>query len=465
MSKPKTILFVEDNEKFRRLSTMTLEKTGYQVVEAASGEEAAHKINKREIDIILLDILLPDTTGLKLLESWKPQYEDIPIIVCTAYGDIGDAVKAMKMGAFDYLTKPMKAEELKVVIERAIEWQDLHYENRELKAAVENKFQLQGMVTRSRSMIDVFDLIERVAPQDVTVLMEGESGTGKSRCARAIHQESRRKDGPFVKVNCAAIPSNLLESELFGYEKGAFTGADTSKKGLCLTADKGTLFLDEIGEISIDLQAKLLQFTQDKTFTPLGSGKEVSSDVRLIAATNRNLWDMVQAGEFREDLYYRLNIIGLKLPPLKERTEDIPGLIQQFLSEYEKDYQRSYSISDSLVQKLCKYPWPGNIRELQNAIARAVVLTTDGELKLDDFPYEVIEYFEGDTHGDEEGINLSIDEDFSLPDHIEQVEVHAIEEALRAEHGNQARAAERLDISRQSLLYKIRKYNIDLDRD
>lgn len=459
-------MFVEDNEKFRRLTTVTLEKSGYQVIEAASGEEAAHKMNHEEVDIILLDILLPDTTGLKLLEGWRSQYYNIPIIVCTAYGDIEDAVKAMKMGAYDYLTKPIKAEELKVVIERAIEWQNLQFENKELKAAVKNKFQLHGMVTRSKSMIEVFDLIERVAPQDVTVLMEGESGTGKSRCARAIHQESRRKEGPFVKVNCAAIPSNLLESELFGYEKGAFTGADSSKKGLCLTADKGTLFLDEIGEISIDLQAKLLQFTQDKTFTPLGSSKEVSSDVRLIAATNRNLWEMVQAGEFREDLYYRLNIIGVKLPPLKERTEDIPGLINRFLSEYEEEYQRSYSISNQLIQKLCKYPWPGNIRELQNAIARAVVLTTDGELSLQDFPQEIVHYFEdGVQEEQEETTTIQMDDDFSLPNHIEQVEIKAIEEALKSEEGNQARAAEKLGISRQSLLYKLKKYAIDLERE
>lgn len=274
-----------------------------------------------------------------------------------------------------------------------------------------------------------------------------------------MHLESTRRLGPFIKVNCAAIPSNLLESELFGYEKGAFTGAVRSQEGKCAAADKGTLFLDEIGEISLDVQAKLLQFTQDKTFTPLGTSREVFSDVRIIAATNRNLWEMVQNGEFREDLYYRLNIIGIKLPPLRERIEDIPLLVEQFLAQFEEEHSGSYSISKNLLTKLTSYPWPGNIRELQNALSRATVLSRSGQLILEDFPEEIQNHFSA-KEAETFDAPIELTDDFSLPEHLEKVEKEVIETALTSENGNQARAAEALGITRQGLLYKIRKYKI-----
>jgi DNA-binding NtrC family response regulator len=462
----KRILLVEDNEKFRRLTKLTLLKAGYDVIEAETGDEALQKMDSEQVDLVLLDILLPDTTGLKLLEKWKPLFPNTSFIMCTAYGDIEDAVKAMKIGAFDYLSKPIRADELKVVIERALGYKELQRENKQLKAAVKEKFNLHGMIGSSEKMQEVYSLIQRVAPQDVTILLGGESGTGKSRCAYAIHLESNRCNAPFIKVNCAAIPPNLLESELFGYEKGAFTGAISSQEGKCAAADGGTLFLDEIGEIPLDLQAKLLQFTQDKTFTPLGSTKEISSNVRIITATNRNLWEMVQSGDFREDLYYRLNIIGIHMPPLRERREDVPDLIDQFMQEASVEQKRPYRISKELLVKLVEYPWPGNIRELENAIARATVLSMDGNLLLKDFPLEVMTYFSQsivETKEGEEVPSINWDEDFSLTEHLEQVEVSVIEEALKNENGNQARAAEALGISRQGLLYKIKKYNIQVD--
>lgn len=455
----RTILLVEDNEKFRRLTKLTLKKEGYEVMEADTGKVADQLMGSESVDLVLLDFLLPDTTGLKLLEKWVPKYPDTTYVACTAYGDIEDAVKAIKMGAYDYLTKPIKADELKVVIARAFELKKLKKENRELKQAVKQKYELHGMIGKSPKMQEVYSLIERVAPQDITILLEGESGTGKSRCAHAVHLDSTRQSGPFIKVNGAAIPSNLLESELFGYEKGAFTGAVRSQEGKCAAANKGTLFLDEIGEISLDVQAKLLQFTQDKTFTPLGTSREVTSDVRIIAATNRNLWEMVQNGEFREDLYYRLNIIGITLPPLRERIEDIPLLVEQFMAEYEEEHSRSYTISKELLTKLAEYPWPGNIRELQNALSRAAVLSHSGQFKFEDFPAEVVNHFSpAETRTAE--APLELDEDFSLTEHLEQVEKEVIETALEHENGNQSRAAETLGITRQGLLYKIRKYNI-----
>ena len=455
-----TILIVEDNEKLRRLMKLTLEKEGYKIFDAPDGATAKEVFEKEEIDIALMDILLPDTTGIKLLEEWSGE-SNVCFILCTAYGEVEDAVQAMKMGAFDYLSKPIKADELKVVIQRAVEWLDLNRENQYLKDAFREKNKLHGMVGKSEKMQRVFELIERVSKQNITVLLQGESGTGKSRCAQAIHLESNRSEERFVKVNCAAIPSQLLESELFGYQKGAFTGATKSQIGKFEAANNGTLFLDEIGEISMELQAKLLQVTQDTTFTPLGSTEERKVDVRLIAATNKDLWQMVQDGEFREDLYYRLNIIGIHLPSLREREEDLPLLVNQLLQNLVKEHQRDYQLEDGLLKELTNYPWPGNIRELENALARAAVLSTDGTLRLEDFPMEVCEYKQEIEGG--AMVAPTVDQtNASLPDQLQSYEQQAIEDALAKAEGNQAQAAELLGISRQSLLYKVRKYNITI---
>ncbi|WP_078594171.1 sigma-54-dependent transcriptional regulator [Evansella clarkii] len=466
----KTILLVEDNDKLRRLIKQTLQKEGYRLLEAPDGKTARKLYENEFIDIVLMDILLPDTTGIKLLEEWNTvkSGNNVCFILCTAYGEVEDAVQAMKMGAFDYLAKPIKAEELKVVIRRAVEWLELNLENRYLKQAFEEKSQLHDMAGKSEKMQRVFELIERVSKQNITVLLQGESGTGKSRCAHAIHLESDRKDGPFIKVNCAAIPSQLLESELFGYQKGAFTGATQPQKGKFEAADGGTLFLDEIGEISLELQAKLLQVTQEKTFIPLGSTVERKADIRLITATNRDLWQMVQRGEFREDLYYRLNIIGIHLPALREREEDIPLLVRQALETLKEEHGKNYELEKGLLKKLTDYPWPGNIRELHNALARAAVLSPDDILRLEDFPKEVREYRqEKDDKGTaatglvQPGAEPG-GENISLPDQLQTYEQQAIEDALAKAGGSQSKAAELLGISRQSLLYKVRKYGIEV---
>ncbi|WP_096439884.1 sigma-54-dependent transcriptional regulator [Alteribacter populi] len=457
------ILLVDDNSKLRRLMKLTLEKEGYDIKEAEDGEVAKDLFVEHHFDIVLTDILLPDTTGIKLLEEWKEKKPNVCYILCTAYGDVEDAVQAMKLGAFDYLTKPIKAEELKVVIKRAVDWVRLNEENHYLKKVFKEKRQLHDMVGISEKMKRVFDMVHKVANQTITVLLQGESGTGKSRCAQAVHLESDRKEQPYIEVNCAAIPDQLLESELFGYAKGAFTGANQSQKGKFEAAHKGTLFLDEIAEISLELQAKLLQVTQNKTFYPLGSNEQKQVDVRLIAATNSDLWEMVQGGTFREDLYYRLNIIGIHIPPLRERTEDLPLLIEQMIQEISEEQGQSYQLESGLLKQLSEYSWPGNIRELYNAIARAAVLSEGNILKLEDFPNEFKQTVKSDNAQETGELQdeAQLGEDFSLTDRLQSYEQTAIEEALRQARGNQAQAAELLGISRQSLLYKVRKYQIE----
>lgn len=459
----KSILLVEDNEKLHRLVRQTLEKEGYTVFGAQNGKEAMHIMNEHWVDVCVLDILLPDATGIKLLEKWKPLYPNIPFILSTAYGDVQDAVEAMKLGAFDYLTKPVKSEELKIVIERAISWQAMNEENVELKKEMQDKFQLHGMIGVSENMRNVFDMIRRVAKQDITVLLQGESGTGKSHCAKSIHLESFRKNGPFIAINCAAIPGNLLESELFGYMKGAFSGAVSNQKGKIESAEGGTLFLDEIGDMSMELQSKLLHVTQEKTFMPLGSSSTKHADIRLIAATNRDLWKLVQEGRFREDLYYRLNIIGINLPSLREREDDIPHLIEQLLGNLETEHQRTYSLPKELLKQLTLYAWPGNIRELHNALARATVLSTDSELKLADFPKEIQASLTNDTENAD--AKSKTEDNQPLPERMKYFEREVIESALRNANYNQSKASEQLGISRQSLLYKVRKYGVDIGKD
>ncbi|MBB5173319.1 sigma-54-dependent transcriptional regulator [Texcoconibacillus texcoconensis] len=461
-----TVLIVEDNHKLRRLMVLTLEKEGYTVLQAADGVEAEHQFQNHHFDVALMDILLPDTTGIKLLENWVTERPNGCYILCTAYGDVEDAVQAMKIGAFDYLTKPIQAEELKIVIKQALEWQRTREDEQLSHENVAQQNHLHDMVGKSEQMHEVFGLIQRVANQNVTVLLQGESGTGKSRCAQAIHLESDRADEPFVKVNCAAIPSQLLESELFGYQKGAFTGATQNQKGKFEVADGGTLFLDEIGDITMELQAKLLQVTQEKTFYPLGSNEEKKVDVRIIAATNRDLSEMVQKGDFREDLYYRLNIIGIHLPPLRERPDDIPLLAEQVAKQLESEHGRSYTIEQGLMSALTNYSWPGNIRELHNAFSRACVLSVDGKIKIDDFPKEIQDRVDGEeisNVGEDEMIFK--DPSLPLPDQLENYEQKAIEDALTKAEGVQSKAAEILGISRQSLLYKIRKYELDIEEE
>jgi DNA-binding NtrC family response regulator len=452
----KTILLIDDEEKLLRILQSSLEKKGFKVNVSTTGQGARQKISEHPADIVFLDMMLPDTTGLDLLHEFVPLYPNKVFIMMTAYGNVESAVIAMKAGAFDYITKPAKLDEILIVAERAFEWIGMKQENLQLKEKLELNDSKANVLGVSSAMQNILQLIERVSNTSATVLLEGESGTGKSMLARKIHQMSDRMQAPFISVNCAAIPDQLLESELFGYEKGAFTGASTSRAGKFEAAEGGTIFLDEIGEISSSLQAKLLQVTQEKSFMKLGSNTQKHVDVRIIAATNRNLSQLVKKGDFREDLYYRLNIVDIRIPSLRERIEDIPLLIEQFLESYRKLNQRDYHISKELIQVLIEYPWPGNVRELENAIERAVVLSRDEKLSIEDFPREIRESRLKDIHILESEI---LDPLKPLPDRIDKFEKQIIIEMLKETEGPAA-AARKLGITRQSLLYKMNKYGI-----
>jgi DNA-binding NtrC family response regulator len=454
MTRMKNILLVDDEAKILKILQSSLSKQGYTVNTAANGQEARRKMEETEANVIFLDLKLPDTTGLELLQEFVLIYPNKVFIMMTAYGNIENAVSAMKAGAFDYIVKPVKLSELLLTIEKAFEWLKMKEENTRLKEKlkeVEGNYKLLG---NSTGMKRVFQLIERVSTTNASILIQGESGTGKSLVAQTIHSLSDRKDSPFIPVNCASLPEQLLESELFGHERGAFTGASSSRKGKFEAANGGTIFLDEIGEISPAFQAKLLQVTQDKVFMRVGSDQLKKVDVRIIAATNRDLKKQVEEGAFREDLYYRLNIVDMYIPPLRKRKEDIPLLVEKFLQKHRVKNKKDFQTSRELMNILIEYEWPGNVRELENAIERAVVLCQDNQLSIDDFPREIREArqeFQSKSLGE-------IDFDKPLPTMMEEVEKRYILQALDASLGQSAEAARKLGISRQSLLYKMNKF-------
>ncbi|MFC4766260.1 sigma-54-dependent transcriptional regulator [Effusibacillus consociatus] len=453
----RSILLVDDEVKLVRILSSSLAKKGYTVYTAANGQEARKKIAEKEIDIVFLDLMLPDTTGLELLQEFMALYPQKVFILMTAYGDVESAVTAMKAGAFDYIVKPAKLDEILIVIEKAYEWLKMKEENQILKDKLKDVEFTKGLIGSSSSMKRILQLVERVANTNATIILEGESGTGKSMIARMIHDLSGRSKAPFISVNCAAIPEQLLESELFGYEKGAFTGANASRQGKFEAADGGTIFLDEIGEIPSSLQAKLLHITQEKSFIRLGSNTTKHVDVRIISATNRDLKKMVDQGVFREDLYYRLNIVDISIPPLRERRDDIPVLVEEFLNRHRRRDNKNYQISSEIMKVLIDYPWPGNVRELENALERAVVLCHDEKLSIEDFPRELREikheaYIPG---------VFSYNNTKPLPEQLEEIEKQMILQALEESHGQAASAARKLGISRQSLLYKMNKYLIN----
>lgn len=452
----KSILLVDDELKLLRILSSSLKKKGYQVHTATNGQSARKMLSEERIDVVFLDIMLPDTTGLILLEEFIPLYPNKLFVMMTAYSDVQNAVTAVKTGAFDYLVKPTQLDELLLCLDKAYEWLGIKQENKILKEKLRGVESSLDSLDSTPGMKHLAPLIERVAGTEASVLLEGESGTGKSMVAMLIHKLSDRSEAPFISINCAAIPEQLLESELFGYKKGAFTGATADHEGKFEAAHSGTIFLDEIGEINASLQAKLLQVVQEKSFMRLGSNQLQEVDVRIISATNRKLKQMVDSGQFREDLYYRLNIVDIEIPPLRERREDIPLLIEGFLERHRQQKNRPYQISAELVGVLCEYPWPGNVRELENSIERAVVLCQSEKISILDFPKKISE-------SREESIDLEmpqLEAGKTLPELFEELEKRYIVQALEENNGKAAMAARKLGISRQSLLYKMNKYCI-----
>jgi two-component system, NtrC family, response regulator HydG len=450
--KPK-ILVVDDEESHRIMLRAVLGTEGYAVAEAADGTEAVEAVGKEAFDVILLDIRMTNMDGIEALGEIRKISPQVPILIMTAYASVKTAVEALKAGAFEYLTKPLDVDELKILIEKAMDHYHLRAENLSLKERLGDRFDFSRIIAASPNMKILLETLAMVAPSDATVLIMGESGTGKEVVANAIHHNSPRAGEPFIKVACAALPETLLESELFGHEKGAFTGAVARREGRFQLAHRGTIFLDEVGEMGPAIQTKLLRVLQEKEFEPLGSVRTIKVDIRVIAATNRDLEKDVTEGRFREDLFYRLNVVPLTLPPLRERREDIPLLADHFLALYrEKNRKPLRSISGKALDLLVRYDWPGNIRELENCIERAVILSRDEVLVPADLPPQIR------MLSREEGKDaLAIPAGMS----IEEVERALIVKTLDETGGNRTRASEILGINRRTLQNKLKQYGLN----
>jgi len=448
---PPTLLVVDDDTAHRTMLKAHLGGEGYEIVEADDGDVAIHLAREREIDLVLLDLKMKRIGGMEALAAIQKAKPKLPIIIITAFSSVENAVEAMKKGAFDYVTKPVDTVELTLTVERALSFERLQQENDALKERLGEKFNVGNIIGTSRPMRELFETLTMVAPSDATVLITGESGTGKELLANAVHQNSPRESGPFVKVNCAALHENLLESELFGHEKGAFTGAAEQRKGRFELAHKGTLFLDEIGDMSPTTQAKILRVLQEGEFERLGGPRTIKVDVRLIAATHKDLPNMVETGSFRQDLFFRLSVVPLELPPLRERTEDIPALADHFLQKYSaKNRKDIRSLLPEALDALLTYAWPGNIRELENTVERAVILCLGEQISLSELPASVRQSAE------------STERPFALrPGHsLKEMEKNLIRATLAQTDGNRTRAAEILGITRQTLQNKLREYHL-----
>jgi two-component system, NtrC family, response regulator HydG len=449
-----SILVVDDDPGHRTMLNTLLDDWGYRIFEADDGSTAIDQVKSRKFDLILMDNRMLKVSGLQALNEIKQINPSIPVIIMTAYSSIEIAVEAIKKGAYDYLTKPLDFDKLRLVMQRAVEHVKLREENRILKESLGKHFDDRNIIGSSQSIRKLLETVAQVAPTHATVLISGESGTGKEQIAGAIHYNSSRKNKAFIKVNCAAITESLLESELFGHEKGAFTGADRRKDGKFLLADGGSLFLDEVGEMPMPMQAKLLRVLQEKELTRVGGEQTISVDVRVITATNKNLQEMVQAGEFREDLYYRLNVVMLNLPPLRDRREDIPLLAHHFLQTFAAKNQKQVAgFTPQAMQFLTGHRWPGNVRELMNTIERGVVLCRGDNLDRDDFKIDEVD----------SRINLDIPPNPETTGEIvplEVVEKQAILYALDVTGGNKSETARKLGITRRTLHQKLKKYGV-----
>ena len=458
------ILVVDDERSMRELLAIVLGREGYEVVVAENGRQALDELERRPVDLLISDIHMPDMTGLDVLRTAKGMNPDLAGIMVTAFASTETAIEALRMGAYDYIHKPFNVEELKIVVLGALERRRLRRENVLLKRALGERHQFSNIIGRSESMLAVFELIETIAQTTSTVLVTGESGTGKELAARAIHFNSLRKDRPFVAVNCGALTETLLESELFGHVRGAFTGAATNKKGLIEVAERGTIFLDEVGEMSPLMQVKLLRVLQERVFRRVGGTDEIAADIRIITATNRDLAQMVAENRFREDLYYRINVIPLHLPPLRERGEDIPILAEHFVTRFAAELGKPVQgLAAESLSLLVQYHWPGNIRELENAMERAVALERTPVILPPSLPAAVRAAGGGSGRAPVEEVLESDtlpDSGFDLERHVREIERQYITEALRRTDGVKVKAAELLGMSFRSFRYYAKKYGL-----
>jgi two-component system response regulator HydG len=449
------ILVVDDEKSHCLMLQAVLGEDGYIVKYANNGKDGVNLVSKEGFDLVLMDIRMTQMGGVEALKRIMEIDESIPVIMMTAYASVNTAVESLKTGAYDYLSKPLDTEELKIIIKKAIDHRNLKNENSFLKKRVDEKYSFSNIIGESKPMQDLFEKVTLAAPTDATILLTGKSGTGKELIANAIHEKSDRKENPFVKVNCSALPETLLESELFGHVKGAFTGAVKAKKGLFATADKGTIFLDEISEISLNVQVKLLRVLQEQEIQPVGSTLTEKIDLRIIAASNRDLEKYVEEKKFREDLYYRLNVLRIEIPELKERGEDIILLAEFFLKKYAKKNSRNIKgFTDSVSKVLLNYHWPGNVRELENFVERTVILSSDEYIKEKDLPSWLLSENDNktdslQTHSSAEGKTLK------------EMEKQLILDTLESADNNRTRTAEILGISRRKLQIKLKEYGVN----
>lgn len=450
------ILVVDDDTNHVKTLQTIIKSWGYQVSVANDGSNAVESVKERPYSLILMDVRMTQMNGIEALHRIKQYNPAIPILIMTAYSSVDSAVEALKAGAYDYLTKPLDFEVLKRSMARALEYAGLKAENKQLKDKQKNSYNIENVVGRSDPMKKLIDMMAMIAPSEATVLITGESGTGKELIARSIHYNSSRKDCPLVVINCAAMSETLLESELFGHEKGSFTGADKRREGLFMQANNGTIFLDEIGETSLAMQAKLLRVIQERELQRVGGDETLSVDVRILAATNRRLEDEVKNGKFREDLYYRLNVVTLTIPPLRYRQDDIPLLAQHFLEKYSKKYQKQVKgFSPLAMDMLLKYAWPGNIRELENTIERAVILLLEEHITEKELPSNITEAYADKCNWFEPPSS------FATNRPLDEIEKEVILATLKANRGNKSETARRLAIDRKTLHKKLKDYGID----
>jgi len=451
------VLIIDDEKSLLDLLSVVFKKEGYGVRTALSAAKGFDVLEKDDIDLVVTDIKMPETDGMEVLKLVREKHPDVPVVMITAYGSINQAVEALKAGALDYVVKPFDVEELKIIVGRGLAERRLKQENILLKRDLKERYSFENMIGKSRSMQEIYILIEKVASTDSTVLVTGESGTGKEMAARAIHFQSGRNDRQFVSINCAALPENLLESELFGHTKGSFTGAVTDKKGMFEVAQRGTLFLDEVGEMSPWTQVKLLRAIQERTVRRVGGTEEIPVDVRIIAATNQDLKKRIQEGKFREELFYRLNVISFDMPPLRKRTEDIPLLVTYFLQKHcDRLGKKIKRFTPEVIGLLEAYAWPGNIRELENVIERIVAIEDRETVTVGCLPKEIVSPQKNKpdtTHFFEPGFNLTV--------YLDDVAKNYVGQALMATAGSIQKAAPLLGISYRTMRYLIGKYDLN----